>query len=215
MTFAVPAWLWVLALVPAVVLLDLWTLRRDRARLAVFASRPLWERLVRRPWSGWRAVRLGLIVLALAGLCLALARPQWGIVREKIEREGVDVVLVLDTSASMLTEDVPPNRFFLARQALSQLVSRLEGDRFALLAFEGEAYPLVPLTLDAARVRGRSLSARAADARRRRRRPVLGDDGTGGRTGTGDVGRAGPRAGSDALHGQGAAQQGHGSRVGR
>jgi Ca-activated chloride channel homolog len=149
MTFAAPAWLWALTLVPAIVLLDLWTLRRDRARLAVFASRPLWERLVSRPWSGWRAVRLGLIVLALAGLCLALARPQWGIVREKIEREGVDVVLVLDTSASMLTEDVPPNRFFLARQALSQLVSRLEGDRFALLAFEGEAYPLVPLTLDA------------------------------------------------------------------
>jgi Ca-activated chloride channel homolog len=149
MTLAAPAWLWALTLVPAIVLLDLWTLRRDRARLAAFAARPLWERLVRRPWQGWHPVRLGLILLAVAGLCLALARPQWGIVREKIEREGVDIVLVLDTSASMLTEDVAPNRFFLARQALSQLVARLEGDRFALLAFEGEAYPLVPLTLDA------------------------------------------------------------------
>src|SRR2546426_6768993 len=49
----------------------------------------------------------------------------------------------------MATEDVPPNRFFLARQALAALISRLEGDRFALVAFEGEAYPLVPLTLDA------------------------------------------------------------------
>ncbi len=69
--------------------------------------------------------------------------------REKVEREGVDVVLVLDTSGSMATADVAPSRFFLARQALLQLVARLEGDRFALVAFEGEAYPLVPLTLDA------------------------------------------------------------------
>src|SRR5262249_22913725 len=45
--------------------------------------------------------------------------------------------------------DVPPNRFFLAKQALSALIARLEGDRFGLVAFEGEAYPLAPLTLDA------------------------------------------------------------------
>jgi len=89
------------------------------------------------------------LLVGVASLALALARPQWGIVREKVEREGVDVVLVLDTSGSMATEDVQPNRFFLARAALLSLVSRLAGDRFALVAFEGEAYPLVPLTLDA------------------------------------------------------------------
>ncbi|PYQ05866.1 MAG: hypothetical protein DMF82_07490, partial [Acidobacteria bacterium] len=76
-------------------------------------------------------------------------RPQWGIVREKVEREGIDVVLVLDTSGSMATEDVPPNRFQLAKTALVNLVQRLDGNRFALVAFEGDAYPLVPLTLDA------------------------------------------------------------------
>ncbi|HZJ69925.1 MAG TPA: VWA domain-containing protein, partial [Planctomycetota bacterium] len=75
--------------------------------------------------------------------------PQWGIVREKVEREGVDVVLLLDTSGSMATEDVPPNRLQLAKTALINLVQRLDGDRFALVAFEGDAYPLVPLTLDA------------------------------------------------------------------
>jgi Ca-activated chloride channel homolog len=58
-------------------------------------------------------------------------------------------VLVLDTSGSMATPDVSPSRFFLARQALLSLIARLEGDRLALVAFEGEAYPLVPLTLDA------------------------------------------------------------------
>src|SRR6185503_3309858 len=102
-----------------------------------------------RPNEGWRRARLALLAIGVAGIVLALARPQWGIVREKVEREGVDVVLLLDTSASMATEDVAPSRLFLARAALLGLVSRLEGDRFGLVAFEGEAYPLVPLTPDA------------------------------------------------------------------
>jgi Ca-activated chloride channel family protein len=97
----------------------------------------------------FRLPRLVLLLIGAAAMALALARPQWGLVREKVEREGVDVVLALDSSGSMATEDVTPNRFFLARAALQSLVARLEGDRFGLLAFEGEAYPLVPLTLDA------------------------------------------------------------------
>lgn len=149
MIFASPGWLFALLALPLLVLLELRLARRDRARLGRLVSRPLWERVVRRPAERWRFARLSLLVLAVVGVSLALARPQWGIVREKVEREGVDVVLALDTSGSMATADVAPSRFFLARQALLQLVSRLAGDRFALVAFEGEAYPLVPLTLDA------------------------------------------------------------------
>jgi Ca-activated chloride channel family protein len=147
--FASPAWLLALVGLPVAALLEAWLARRDRERLSRLVSRPLWGRVVRRPGGRWRPFRLALLLLGLAGVTLALARPQWGIVREKIEREGVDVVLVLDTSGSMATPDVAPSRFFLARQALLQLIARLEGDRFALVAFEGEAYPLVPLTLDA------------------------------------------------------------------
>ena len=149
MAFATPAWFFALLLLPVVAALEAWFTRRDRQRLAVLVSRPLWGRVVRRESEAWRYVRLALVLVGVAGLSLALARPQWGIVREKIEREGVDVVLALDCSASMLTEDVTPSRFFLARSALAALVTRLDGDRLALLVFEGEAYPLVPLTLDA------------------------------------------------------------------
>jgi Ca-activated chloride channel homolog len=149
MIFASPMWLLALLLLPAFAALEAWLTARDRARTARLVARPLWARVVRRPVEAWRFVRLGLVLAGVAGIVLALARPQWGIVREKVEREGVDVVLALDTSGSMATEDVPPNRLFLARQALSALVSRLEGDRFALVAFEGQAYPLAPLTLDA------------------------------------------------------------------
>ncbi|HET7294684.1 MAG TPA: VWA domain-containing protein [Vicinamibacteria bacterium] len=149
MIFAAPAWLLGLVLLPGLFGVEGFLRRRDLERLARLVSRPLWGRVVRRTSERWRVARLALLLLGAAGLLLALARPQWGIVREKVEREGVDVVLVLDTSGSMATADVAPSRFFLARQALLQLAARLEGDRLALVAFEGEAYPLVPLTLDA------------------------------------------------------------------
>jgi len=149
MTLASPAWLWALLLLPALLAVEWWAARRDAERTARFVSRALWPRVTRQPHPRWRALRLALLLLGAAGFVLALARPQWGIVREKVEREGVDVVFALDTSGSMATADVPPNRFFLARTALLSLAQRLDGDRLALLAFEGEAYPLVPLTLDA------------------------------------------------------------------
>jgi Ca-activated chloride channel homolog len=147
--FESPLWLLGLLALPAMAGLEAWLTGRDRQRTAQLVARPLWPRVLRRPAERWRYLRLALLLLGAAGIALALARPQWGIVREKVEREGVDVVLVLDTSGSMATEDVSPSRFFLARQALSALMARLEGDRFGLVAFEGEAYPLVPLTLDA------------------------------------------------------------------
>lgn len=149
MIFESPAWLVALAALPLLAALEVWLTRRDREKLGRLVARPLWGRVVRRPDERWRYLRLALLLVGGAGVIVALARPQWGIVREKVEREGVDVVLALDTSGSMATADVAPSRFFLARQALLQLIARLEGDRFALVAFEGEAYPLVPLTLDA------------------------------------------------------------------
>lgn len=149
MIFANPGWLVALAALPLAILAAAWLGRRDQRRLAALVARPLWGRVVRRPSVRWSRARLALELAGMALVVVALARPQWGIVREKVEREGKDVVLVLDTSGSMATADVAPSRFFLAKQALLQLVARLEGDRFALVAFEGEAYPLVPLTLDA------------------------------------------------------------------
>ncbi len=149
MAFAQPEWLLALLAIPIGALVEAWSQRRDRARTESLVARSLWLRVLERPREMWRFVRLSLLLVGVAGIALALARPQWGVVREKVEREGVDVVLVLDTSGSMATEDVSPNRFFLARAALSSLITQLDQDRFALVAFEGEAYPLVPLTLDA------------------------------------------------------------------
>mgnify|MGYP001309493761 CR=1 FL=1 len=149
MIFEAPLWLFGLLALPLLAALEVWLTRHDRDRTARLVARPLWPRVLRRPAEHWRFIRLALVLLGVAGITFALARPQWGIVRERVEREGADIVLVLDSSGSMATEDVPPNRFFIARQALASLIARLEGDRFGLVAFEGDAYPLAPLTLDA------------------------------------------------------------------
>jgi Ca-activated chloride channel family protein len=149
MELAHPSWLLALLLLPLLAAGEWWGVRSDRDRTARLVSRALWGRVLRKPHEAWRFVRLGLLLAGAACVIVALAQPRWGLVREKIEREGVDVVLIADTSASMGAEDVQPNRLFVAKAALSWLLDRLGGSRFALVAVEGEAYPLVPLTLDA------------------------------------------------------------------
>ena len=149
MTLAQPLWLLALLLIPALAFVGARIRSRDRERMDALVTPSMFERVGRRFPARIEASRAVLMIVGSVFLVLALARPQWGIVRERVERTGVDVALVLDTSLSMSVEDVSPNRFFLAKQSLSSLMSRLAGDRFSLVAFEGEAYPLVPLTLDA------------------------------------------------------------------
>jgi len=149
MTLASPLWLLALLLIPALAFLGVRIRRVDRERMDGMITSSMFERIGRRFPARIETLRAVFLFAGAVFLVLALARPQWGIVRERVERTGVDVALVLDTSLSMSVEDVSPNRFFLAKQSLSSLMSRLAGDRFSLVAFEGEAYPLVPLTLDA------------------------------------------------------------------
>ena len=149
MTLASPIWLVALLLIPALVFLAGRIHRADRARMDGMVTASMFERIGHRFPARVETLRAVFLFAGAVLLVLALVRPQWGIVRERVERTGVDVALVLDTSLSMSVEDVSPNRFFLAKQSLSALMSRLAGDRFSLVAFEGEAYPLVPLTLDA------------------------------------------------------------------
>ena len=126
--------------------------RRRSARAATLVSPGLAAKARLAPAPSSPVATATLAVLVALGLGAALARPHWGDRRERAERRGADVVLVLDTSASMRAADVSPSRFALARQAAQSLVSRLGSDRVALVSCEGEAQALVPLTLDAAAV---------------------------------------------------------------
>jgi Ca-activated chloride channel family protein len=128
------------------------SVRRRAARTAALVSPALAAKAGLAPAGGFPAAAAVLALLVALGLGAALARPRWGKTTETARRRGADVVLVLDTSASMRAADVSPSRFVLARQAAQSLLSRLGSDRAALIACEGEAQALVPLTLDAAAV---------------------------------------------------------------
>ena len=87
-------------------------------------------------------------VLALIALCLAFARPQTGITDEEITTEGIDIVLALDVSSSMLAEDLEPNRLEAAKAVAADFVGGRTSDRIGLVVFAGDAYTQAPLTLD-------------------------------------------------------------------
>jgi Ca-activated chloride channel family protein len=95
-----------------------------------------------------RRVRAVLVVAALGAIALALAGPMWGFHWEEVHRQGIDLVVALDTSKSMLTPDVAPNRLARAKLAVQDLLAELRGDRVALVAFAGTAFVQCPLTLD-------------------------------------------------------------------
>jgi Ca-activated chloride channel family protein len=137
------------ALAAGVVLLSF---RRRAARTATLVSPALAAKAGLAPAGESPTATIVLALLVALGLGAALAHPRWGKTTETAQRRGADVVLVLDTSASMRAADVSPSRFVLARQAAQSLLSRLGSDRAALIACEGEAQALVPLTLDAAAV---------------------------------------------------------------
>ncbi len=122
--------------------------RRRLARLTRLGARDLVRRLVPASALGrptWRATRLG--GAALLGL-LALAGPRWGQERNVMRGEGIDMVLALDASLSMLATDEQPNRLERMKQEVRRLRAQSRGDRIALLAFAGRSYILTPLTVD-------------------------------------------------------------------
>ena len=83
----------------------------------------------------------------------SLARPQWGARLTKIEEKGVDIVIALDTSKSMLAQDIKPSRLEKAKYELEKLIDILQGDRVGIVCFAGTAFTLSPVTLDYAAAR--------------------------------------------------------------
>jgi len=99
-------------------------------------------------WTRW-----GLIVVAITLLCTAVLRPQYGMREAELQNRGIDVVIALDMSKSMLVRDVAPNRLQAAIVELNEVLDRLSGGRVALVPFAGTAFTQTPLTTDLDAVR--------------------------------------------------------------
>jgi Ca-activated chloride channel family protein len=150
MNFGEPLWLLALPALPAALAgLWLWSGRRRARLLRAAFNTPLLDHLTRSVSPARRRGRQLLTALGVAALALALARPQWGRNQIEIERTGVDLVIALDVSRSMLAADAGnARRLAAATGALRRLLDALGGDRAALLLFAGEAYVAAPLTRD-------------------------------------------------------------------
>ena len=145
------SWPWALSLVVVVPLAIAWMMgkaRRVRAQRLAHLGTPLMiARLAptAAQASKWQPVRLSLAGLFLA---IAFAGPRWGIERTIVKQPGIDVVLALDASSSMLARDEQPDRLSAMKRVVDRLRDLSPSDRFALVAFAGRSYVLSPATID-------------------------------------------------------------------
>ena len=149
MSLGQPLWLFAGGLVALALVLFFRRADRRRERdLARFASARLLGELAVSLSPAKRRAKRALLIGAVALLFLGLAEPQAGFHWEETSRRGVDVLIALDVSRSMLARDIAPDRLTRAKLAIIDLADRLAGDRFGLVAFAGTAFLQCPLTLD-------------------------------------------------------------------
>jgi len=122
--------------------------KRNQTALKKFASGHLLGKLTESVSPGRRMTKRILFILAVGCLFIALAQPQVGFRWEEVKRKGIDILMAVDTSRSMLANDVNPNRLERSKLGIMDFVSKLDGDRVGLIPFAGSAFLMCPLTMD-------------------------------------------------------------------
>lgn len=140
--------LWLLLLIPAFVAGYIAVVRHKQRQLRQFGDPELLAELMPNVSRTRPAIKFALLMVALALLIIAAARPQYGQKEKTVKRQGIEVMFALDISNSMLAEDVAPNRLDRAKQMLSKLIDQMVDDRVGLIVFAGEAYTQLPITCD-------------------------------------------------------------------
>lgn len=135
-------------LIPLTIVFFIWSGRKRRRDLEQIGSSPLLQKLVAnyRPFEA--RLRAVLMVLSLLFFVIALTGPEWGFHWEKVTHRGIDIVVAIDASRSMLAEDIRPSRLERTRLAVEDIINQLEGDRVGLVTFAGTSFLQVPLTVD-------------------------------------------------------------------
>ena len=143
-----PDYFFLLSIIPAMVLVFLLVQFWRKKKQKNFAEPKLMQRLSpdRSIFKG--RLKLLLLCLTVALLSLGLVNPKIGTKLETIKREGIDIVFAIDVSKSMLAEDIAPNRLEKAKRLVSEIVNQLASDRIGIVAYAGQAFPLLPITTD-------------------------------------------------------------------
>lgn len=140
--------LWILVCIPVFIGAYIWYTRRKRRQLAEFGDPTLVRELMPNASRVRPNVKFSILMVALVLLILAAARPQYGQREQTIKRQGIEAIIALDISNSMLAEDVAPSRLDRAKQMLSKMIDQMVDDKVGLVVFAGEAYTQLPITCD-------------------------------------------------------------------
>ncbi len=146
--FGAPEFYYFLFLVVLLGLFYRYTSLQKKKALKRFGNIDLISKLMRSVSFSRRRWKIILSLAALTLMILALVQPQYSTKYIEVTREGIDLMIALDTSKSMLAEDIKPNRLEKAKSEVKGIIDRLEGDRIGLVAFAGESFTMCPLTLD-------------------------------------------------------------------
>lgn len=146
--FAHPLYLYLLILIPIFTALFMFMRYRRKKNLQKFGDIGLISHLMPDVSSSRPIVKFAMMMLALALIIFIMARPQYGMRNEEYKRNGIEAVIAVDVSNSMLCEDISPNRLQKSKMIVSKLIDQLDEDKLGLVAFAGTAVTLLPITSD-------------------------------------------------------------------
>ena len=141
-------YLWGLLIIPVLTLFFMWSRIARKRALKKFGQQEILQQLMPFSSKGRPVLKFIILMLALAFFITGIARPQFGSKLKTIKRKGIELMIALDVSNSMMAEDIQPNRLERAKRAISRLVDRLKDDKIGLIVFAGDAYTQLPITSD-------------------------------------------------------------------
>ena len=148
MRFANPEYLYLLIFLPLLVAVYIYSNYRRNKRLKEYGDPKLLQELMPDVSVYRPNVKFCLAIAAVTMLTLVLARPQFGSKMESVTRQGIETVIALDISNSMLAEDIAPNRLEKSKKIISKLIDKFENDKIGLIVFAGDAFVQLPITND-------------------------------------------------------------------
>jgi len=146
--FEYTEFLYALALIPVMLLIFLIMMQWRKKALKRYGSMLVISRLIPESSDLRLVYKFIFLVLAYSFIIIGIANPQTGSRLEKVQRKGIDIMIALDVSNSMLAQDIQPDRLSRSKQAISRLIDKLEGDRIGIIIFAGKAYTQLPMTTD-------------------------------------------------------------------
>ena len=148
MKFANPEFLYLLIVLPLLLAVYIYSNYRRLKNLKEYGDTELLKNLMPDVSSYRPGIKFWLSMFAIAFLIVVLARPQFGSKKETVTRQGIETVIALDISNSMLAEDIAPNRLEKAKNIISKLIDKFENDKVGLIVFAGDAFVQLPITND-------------------------------------------------------------------